>query len=131
MSRFIRYQCMVSRTDYAGPGRALAGRIGRTGWAEGSRFAVAVDRGVPKRMGLYSGFGGYMQSARWLLIIIAIVPLLNCGGSQHGVEEKYYLVSTNIKVPYWQQAFAGLNRAGTQLQVKTEQVGPDTYDPKA
>jgi len=71
-----------------------------------------------------------MLRSRCLIILPALLPLLNCGGSAHAVDEKYYLVSTNIKLPYWQQAFAGLNRAGSQLQVKAEQVGPDTYDPK-
>jgi ribose transport system substrate-binding protein len=71
-----------------------------------------------------------MPRTHLILVTAALLPLLNCGSSQHSVEEKYYLVSTNIKVQYWQQAFAGLNRAGAQLQVKTEQVGPDTYDPK-
>jgi len=60
-----------------------------------------------------------------------LLPLVNCGGSPHAADEKYYLIASNIKVPYWQQAFAGLSRAASQLQVKCELVGPDTYDPKA
>jgi ribose transport system substrate-binding protein len=66
-----------------------------------------------------------------LLMPAALVPLTSCASPQHGPEEKYFLIATNIKVPYWQTAQAGLNRAGAQLQVKTEFVGPDTYDPKA
>jgi ribose transport system substrate-binding protein len=62
---------------------------------------------------------------------ILLLPLLNCGGSQHDVQEKYFLVSANIKVPYWQEAAAGLNHAATQMHVKAEFVGPETYDPKA
>lgn len=65
------------------------------------------------------------------LLAVTLLPLVNCGGSQHAVDEKYFLVATNIKVPYWQQAFAGLSRAASQLQVKAELAGPDTYDPKA
>jgi ribose transport system substrate-binding protein len=72
-----------------------------------------------------------MSRSHLLLVSFLLLPLLDCGGSQHSVDEKYYLVSTNIKVPYWQQAFAGLGRAAAQLQVKAELVGPDTYDPKA
>jgi hypothetical protein len=34
--------------------------------------------------------------------------LLNCGGPQHSVDERYFLVSSNIKLPYWQAAAAGL-----------------------
>jgi ribose transport system substrate-binding protein len=66
-----------------------------------------------------------------LLMPAVLVPLTSCTSPQHGPEEKYFLIATNIKVPYWQTAQAGLNRAGAQLQVKTEFVGPDTYDPKA
>ena len=62
---------------------------------------------------------------------ILLLPLLNCGGSQHDVQEKYFLVSANIKVPYWQEAAAGLNHAAAEMHVKAEFVGPDTYDPKA
>jgi ribose transport system substrate-binding protein len=59
------------------------------------------------------------------------LTLLNCGGSQHDVQEKYFLVSANTKVPYWQEAAAGLNRAAAQMGVHAEFVGPETYDPKA
>ena len=58
------------------------------------------------------------------------LPLLHCNGSQHSPEEKYYLVSANIQLPYWQTAGAGLSRAAAQLKVKAEFVGPDTYDAK-
>jgi len=72
------------------------------------------------------------MSHRGLLALPAFsLLLINCSTPQHAVEEKYILVSTNITVPYWQEARAGLNRAGSQLQVKVEMVGPDTYDPKA
>ena len=62
---------------------------------------------------------------------ILLLPLLNCGGSPHDVQEKYFFVSANIKVPYWQEAAAGFNHAAAQMHVKAEFVGPDTYDPKA
>ncbi len=66
------------------------------------------------------------------LPVVLLFPLLNCGSSsQHTPEEKYYLVGTNVKVPYWQQAFAGLNHAGNELKVKVELIGADTYDTKA
>ncbi len=64
------------------------------------------------------------------LLAASLLTLMSCGGSQHAVTEKYYLVATNVKVPYWQQAAAGLNHAAAQLQVKAEFVGPDSYSPK-
>jgi ribose transport system substrate-binding protein len=61
---------------------------------------------------------------------ILLLPLLSCGGSQHDVTEKYFLVSANTKVPYWQEAAAGFNHAAAQMRVHAEFVGPETYDPK-
>jgi ribose transport system substrate-binding protein len=65
------------------------------------------------------------------LLAASVLTIVSCGGSQHAVTENYVLVATNVKLPYWQQAGAGLNRAAAQFQVKAELVGPDTYDPKA
>lgn len=59
-----------------------------------------------------------------------IVALAGCG-SRHDADEKYFLVSANIKVPYWQNAGAGFIHAAEQMRVKAEFVGPDTYDPQA
>ncbi len=54
-----------------------------------------------------------------------------CATPRHADGEKYYLIATNIKVPYWQTAFAGLGKAANQMGVKVELTGPNTYDPKA
>jgi ribose transport system substrate-binding protein len=62
---------------------------------------------------------------------ILLVPLMSCGSPQHDVQEKYFFVSANTKVPYWQEAAAGFNRAAAQMHVHAEFVGPETYDPKA
>jgi ribose transport system substrate-binding protein len=62
---------------------------------------------------------------------VVLFTFSNCGGSQHAPTEKYYLVTANVKLPYWQQVSAGLNKAAAQLGVKAEVVGPDTYDVKA
>ena len=64
------------------------------------------------------------------LSVCALLLLASCAG-QHSPDEKYYLVSANIKVPYWQAAAAGLMRAAGEMRVSAELVGPDTYDPKA
>ncbi|MEK7404655.1 MAG: substrate-binding domain-containing protein [Acidobacteriota bacterium] len=66
-----------------------------------------------------------------LLFCVLVLPLLDCGKPQHGPEEKYWLVVTNVKIPYWQAAGSGLVRAATQLGVQAEMVGPDSFDPKA
>jgi ribose transport system substrate-binding protein len=60
-----------------------------------------------------------------------LMLLAGCGGSQHNPQEKYYLLSANIKIPYWETAANGLMRAARQMQVQAELVGPDTYDAHA
>ena len=64
------------------------------------------------------------------LLAAALIVLNGCGGSPHAPEERYFLVASNIKVPYWQEAGAGLRKAALQMQVRAEMIGPDTYDPK-
>jgi ribose transport system substrate-binding protein len=62
------------------------------------------------------------------------VPLVmfgGCGTSRHSPDEKYFLIATNIKLPYWQTAQVGLARAGSSMKVRTELAGPDTYDTNA
>lgn len=62
----------------------------------------------------------------------SIVALTGCASPPHGPEEKYFLVTTNTKVPYWQNALAGLAKASSQMKgIHAEMVGPETYDPKA
>jgi ribose transport system substrate-binding protein len=55
--------------------------------------------------------------------------LLSCGTGHSG--ETYVLVSTNIKVPYWQSAAAGFGQAAGRLGVGYAFEGPDSYDPAA
>ncbi|MBV9083395.1 MAG: substrate-binding domain-containing protein [Acidobacteriaceae bacterium] len=61
----------------------------------------------------------------------AFLTLTSCAPLPHDPKERYVLVSTNIKVPYWQAAFQGLSRAATEMKVRAEMVGPDTYDTRA
>jgi ribose transport system substrate-binding protein len=60
-----------------------------------------------------------------------LLALSGCSKSNHSPEERYFLVVTNVKIPYWQTAAKGLYQAATQMKVPAEMVGPDTYDPKA
>jgi ribose transport system substrate-binding protein len=71
-----------------------------------------------------------MRVAKWALAILTF--LTGCGGgSQHNPLEKYYLLASNLKIPYWQTAGNGLTRAAAQVGVRAELTGPDTYDPGA
>jgi ribose transport system substrate-binding protein len=60
-----------------------------------------------------------------------MIPILGCSGSQHSADEKFYLIATNIQLPYWKAASAGLAKGAVQMHVRTEFAGPDKFDPKA
>lgn len=62
---------------------------------------------------------------------LSMLLLAGCGGSRHDPTEKYFLVASNIKLPYWQAAGSGVASAAKQLGVPVTMVGPDTYDPQA
>ena len=63
-------------------------------------------------------------------VLASLVFLLSCG-SAHDSDEFYVLVSANLQVPYWKTAGAGFANAASQLKVRSEFDGPQTYDPKA
>ena len=68
--------------------------------------------------------------ATLFLFSILLFPLISCG-SRHDADEKYYLISTNLQVPYWKTAGAGFMQAASQLKVRAEFAGPDSYDARA
>ncbi|MCC6263293.1 MAG: substrate-binding domain-containing protein [Bryobacterales bacterium] len=66
-------------------------------------------------------------------LILSIVLLLSgCSSSpSHVSTEKYFLVCTNTKIPYWQEAGSGFFAAARELRVQAEMVGPESYDANA
>ena len=69
--------------------------------------------------------GGTLVSG---LIFVGVV-LIACAKPYHEENERYVFVSTNINLPYWQEAQAGFLDAAKTLGVKGELTGPTTYDP--
>jgi len=65
------------------------------------------------------------------LATLALAILSMSGCSRHSNKEVYYLIATNVNLPYWQTAAAGFNRAAAQYKVTAKVVGPDSYDPAA
>jgi ribose transport system substrate-binding protein len=65
------------------------------------------------------------------LTVMAISVSFLQGCSRHDNAERYILVTVNSKLPYWQTARAGLEKAAVQYGVKADMRGPDTYDPQA
>lgn len=62
-------------------------------------------------------------------LLAAGVPLL-AGCPRHDGNERYYLIATNINLPYWQTAAAGFAKAAAEYDVTGEMRGPTTFDPK-
>ncbi len=56
--------------------------------------------------------------------------MTGCAGGGHQPAEKYILVADNTKIPYWQAAVQGLNRATAEMKVHPELQGPDGHDPQ-
>lgn len=56
--------------------------------------------------------------------------LAACQEPYHQKEEMYYLIATNINLPYWQEAEAGLSDAASSMGVRAEMDGPATYSPQ-
>jgi ribose transport system substrate-binding protein len=54
---------------------------------------------------------------------------VSCG--PHDSDEHFVFIAANLQVPYWQAAGAGFTKAGAQFKVRTDFLGPNTYDPKA
>jgi len=52
-----------------------------------------------------------------------------CEKPYHQPDERYVLVASNIELPYWQEASAGLTDIGKTAGVKVEMVGPATFSP--
>lgn len=63
------------------------------------------------------------------LVALAVMFMPGCG-ARHSVKEAYYLVATNVTLPYWQSAIAGFKKAAAQYGVTAKVTGPDTYDPQ-
>jgi ribose transport system substrate-binding protein len=69
---------------------------------------------------------------RVALSLLALGVLFTVGcGARHSEKEVYYLVATNVNLPYWQTAAAGFKQAAAQYKVTAKVMGPDNYDPKA
>jgi ribose transport system substrate-binding protein len=63
--------------------------------------------------------------------ILVFFALISCASLPHDPKETYILVAANTRIPYWQSALAGLNRAASEMKVTVAMVGPNRYDAKA
>jgi ribose transport system substrate-binding protein len=72
-----------------------------------------------------------MRSFQSLALVLPLLSSLAGCGTGHSADEKYFLIATNLQVPYWQTAKAGFSQAASELKVRSEIAGPDNYDPEA
>jgi ribose transport system substrate-binding protein len=66
---------------------------------------------------------------KWIgvAILTALLPVL-AGCTRHSKNEHFYLIATNINLPYWQNAGAGFAKAAADYGVTAEMRGPTTFD---
>jgi ribose transport system substrate-binding protein len=66
------------------------------------------------------------------VLILCVATLIgSCTKPYHDQNERYVFVATNVKLPYWQNAEAGLLDAAKAVGVRAELVGPEGYQPHA
>jgi ribose transport system substrate-binding protein len=63
-------------------------------------------------------------------LALAAVFTTSCG-ARHSDKEVYYLIASNLGLPYWQAAVAGFHHAAAQYQVTAKVDGPDDHQPQA
>src|ERR1700747_524602 len=81
-----------------------------------------------------TSFGGKtMHSKRAGVIAVSIAAamgLTSCQTPYHDQNERYVFVASNVNIPYWQEAQAGLMDAAQQMGGKAELTGPEKFDPQ-
>jgi ribose transport system substrate-binding protein len=71
-----------------------------------------------------------MPEKKILLVTLSMaLPILLGGCERHSKSEQYFLIATNIGLPYWQSAHAGFTRAAAEYGVTEDMRGPDTFTP--
>src|SRR5580693_8611846 len=71
-----------------------------------------------------------MPGKQILLLTLAAACSLFLGGCErHAKSEQYFLIATNIGLPYWQSAHAGFARAAAEYGVTEEMRGPEAFTP--
>jgi len=63
-------------------------------------------------------------------LALAVIGLDSCQTPYHDDKERFVFVASNIHLPYWEEAQAGLSDAAKQMGVKAELVGPEKFDPQ-
>jgi ribose transport system substrate-binding protein len=67
---------------------------------------------------------------RIILALLSVMLPWVTGCTRHSKREHYYLVATNINLPYWKTAADGFQAAAVQYGVTAEVWGPTSFDPQ-
>lgn len=62
-------------------------------------------------------------------LVLGAFGLTGC--QYHNKKETYYLISNNLKLPYWKTVYAGFTKAAAEYDVTAQLAGPDNYDAQA
>ena len=93
-----------------------------------SRLQFFTATGAAKHIGEEAMHRTLRTTALALLGTACLLATSSC--SKHNYSDQYYLVATNIKLPYWQTANNGLMKAANSYGVKAEMRGPESFDPQ-
>jgi ribose transport system substrate-binding protein len=63
-------------------------------------------------------------------LALGVIGISSCQAPYHEDKERYVFVASNIHLPYWEEAQAGLRDVAKQMGVKAEMVGPEKFDPQ-
>ena len=66
-----------------------------------------------------------------LSVFAAVVAVGVTGCGRHSTSETYYLIGSNLKLPYWKTVDAGFEKAAADLHVSAQLAGPDNFDAAA
>ena len=89
------------------------------------KFPIASSNSIAKECPC-SSFANFKKLA---CLISVMACFISCG--PHDSNEYFVFIAANLQVPYWQAAGAGFKKAGNDFKVRTDFIGPNSYDLKA
>jgi ribose transport system substrate-binding protein len=63
------------------------------------------------------------------LTMLALAVAFTSGCNTEPKKDVYYMIATNVMLPYWQTVANGFNKTAAQYNVTARVVGPQSYDP--
>jgi ribose transport system substrate-binding protein len=73
-----------------------------------------------------------MKTPKFAVLTLAALSMLSTSGcKRHSNKEVYYLIASNLSLPYWQTAAEGFNKAAAEYQVTAMIAGPQQYNAQA